>query len=78
MYGGAAGERAQQSKAREAMRDRGANEATRVVPACRPGSATSRQREGYDDAEKVRPGGDAGLVRPTYPELGVGGNEARS
>jgi hypothetical protein len=23
--------------------------------------------------EKVRPGGDAGLVRPTYPELALGG-----
>jgi hypothetical protein len=24
-------------------------------------------------SEKVRPGGDAGLVRPTYPELALGG-----
>jgi hypothetical protein len=23
--------------------------------------------------KKVRPGGDAGLVRPTYPELALGG-----
>ena len=35
--------------------------------------ATAALALAYELSKKVRPSGDAGLVRPTYPELALGG-----
>ena len=40
-----------------------------MAPAAQP----SRSDAFLNHRKKVRPGGDAGLVRPTYPELALGG-----
>src|SRR3982074_3286850 len=44
-------------------------ECARMAPAAQP----SRSDAFLNHRKKVRPGGDAGLVRPTYPELALGG-----